>query len=203
MKTLRVAAFLSGVALAVSMGRAAQEPGGADLEPTYRSACQWWSELPKKWTPVGWRNHLFRYDVLFNGAVVAEPHMNRRTAQWAGQGMLLWPSVADPADDGTIQQGWRTDHEAPVLWTDWGRSAFGDAHPAGVSLRQEVFAHLPDAETPLIGHMVKVANQLAKQEGIFEKGYRLVISCGKEGGQVVPHLHMHLLGGRTMPVGLA
>ncbi len=59
-------------------------------------------------------------------------------------------------------------------------------------------AHLPDDETPLIGHMVKIANQLAREEGIFESGYRLVISCGKQGGQEVPHLHMHLLGGRQL-----
>ena len=61
---------------------------------------------------------------------------------------------------------------------------------------------LSDAETPIIGHMTKVANQLAKQEGISEKGYRLVISCGKEGGQVVSHLHMHLLGGRDLGLAL-
>jgi len=61
---------------------------------------------------------------------------------------------------------------------------------------------LSDAETPIIGHMTKVANQLAKQEGISEKGYRLVISCGEEGGQVVPHLHMHLLGGRNLGMAL-
>jgi len=59
-------------------------------------------------------------------------------------------------------------------------------------------AHLSDAETPLIGHMTKVANQLARQEGVFESGYRLVINCGEQGGQIVPHLHMHLLGGRNL-----
>ena len=59
-------------------------------------------------------------------------------------------------------------------------------------------AHLPEAELPLIGHMVNVANQLAKGEGIAESGYRLVINCGKEGGQLVPHLHLHLLGGRKL-----
>jgi len=59
-------------------------------------------------------------------------------------------------------------------------------------------AHLSDAEAPLIGHMVKVANQLAREGGISESGYRLVISSGEEGGQVVPHLHMHLLGGRRL-----
>jgi len=59
-------------------------------------------------------------------------------------------------------------------------------------------AELTDAEMSLIGHMAKVANQLAKQAGIVESGYRLVISSGEQGGQIVPHLHMHLLGGRKL-----
>ena len=59
-------------------------------------------------------------------------------------------------------------------------------------------AHLADAETPLVGHMVKIANQLARKEGIAENGYRLVINSGEQGGQLVPHLHMHLLGGRRL-----
>jgi histidine triad (HIT) family protein len=59
-------------------------------------------------------------------------------------------------------------------------------------------AHLPDAEIPLIGHMVKVANQLAREGGVAKSGYRLVINCGEQGGQLVPHLHMHLLSGRKL-----
>ena len=59
-------------------------------------------------------------------------------------------------------------------------------------------AELTDAEMSLIGHMAKVANQLAKQAGIVESGYRLVVSSGEQGGQIVPHLHMHLLGGRRL-----
>ncbi len=59
-------------------------------------------------------------------------------------------------------------------------------------------AALADDDTTIIGHMVRVANQLARQEGVAEKGYRLVISSGEDGGQVVPHLHMHLLGGRRL-----
>lgn len=59
-------------------------------------------------------------------------------------------------------------------------------------------AHLSEAESPLIGHIVNIANQLAKGEGISESGYRLVMNCGKEGGQLVPHLHLHLLGGRKL-----
>jgi len=58
--------------------------------------------------------------------------------------------------------------------------------------------HLADVETPLIAHMVKVANQLARKEGVAESGYRLVINSGEQGGQLVPHLHMHLLGGRRL-----
>jgi len=57
---------------------------------------------------------------------------------------------------------------------------------------------LSEADLPLMVDLVKVANQLAKREGIAQKGYRLVINCGREGTQFVPHLHMHLIGGRQL-----
>jgi histidine triad (HIT) family protein len=57
---------------------------------------------------------------------------------------------------------------------------------------------MKEGEAALVGRMVAVANKLAKDEGVAEKGYRLAINCGKEGGQLVPHLHMHLLGGRKL-----
>ena len=59
-------------------------------------------------------------------------------------------------------------------------------------------AHLPEAESSLIGKMANVARWLAEEEGILERGYRLVVNCGVEGGQLVPHLHMHLLGGQQL-----
>ena len=62
-------------------------------------------------------------------------------------------------------------------------------------------ASLPDLQGDdfgMVGRMVKVANDLTKKEGIAEKGYRLVINSGKDGTQLVPHLHMHLLGGRQL-----
>ncbi|MFC2040921.1 histidine triad nucleotide-binding protein [Chloroflexota bacterium] len=62
--------------------------------------------------------------------------------------------------------------------------------------------HLSGAESSLVGGMVNTANQLAKREGIAESGYRLVMNCGKQGGQLVPHLHLHLLGGRQLSDGL-
>ena len=59
-------------------------------------------------------------------------------------------------------------------------------------------AHLSEEESPLIGQMINIANQLAKREGISESGYRLVMNCGEQGGQLVPHLHLHLLGGKKL-----
>ncbi len=50
----------------------------------------------------------------------------------------------------------------------------------------------------LFGHMTVVANDMARRERVFEKGYRLVVNCGDEGGQTVGHLHMHVLGGRQL-----
>ncbi len=55
-----------------------------------------------------------------------------------------------------------------------------------------------EAETLLMGHMVMVAKKLAEQEGVAATGYRLVINCGRQGGQLVPHLHLHLLAGRQL-----
>ncbi len=59
-------------------------------------------------------------------------------------------------------------------------------------------AQISEADSALIGRMVAIANQLAKGEDVADKGYRLAINCGKEGGQAVPHLHLHLLGGRRL-----
>ena len=53
-------------------------------------------------------------------------------------------------------------------------------------------------EMPILGKMASAAKKLAERESISETGYRIVVKCGPEGGQVVPHLHMHLLGGRQL-----
>jgi histidine triad (HIT) family protein len=59
-------------------------------------------------------------------------------------------------------------------------------------------AHLTKQHQALIGDLILTAQELAEREGIAESGYRLVINCGPQGGQVVPHLHLHLLGGRKL-----
>jgi histidine triad (HIT) family protein len=56
------------------------------------------------------------------------------------------------------------------------------------------------ADEALVGHMVLVAAQLARSEGIAESGYRLIINCNRDSGMEVSHLHVHLLGGK--PLGL-
>lgn len=59
-------------------------------------------------------------------------------------------------------------------------------------------AEVPESKSLLLGHILSVANKLAKSEGISERGYRVAINCGTEGTQGVPHLHLHLLGGRQL-----
>ncbi len=53
-------------------------------------------------------------------------------------------------------------------------------------------------DEPLLGHLLVVAQTLAKQEGLGESGFRVVINNGPDGGETVPHLHVHVLGGRHM-----
>ena len=50
----------------------------------------------------------------------------------------------------------------------------------------------------LIGHLFRVAAKIAKEKGIDERGFRLVINTNAEAGQAVYHIHLHLLGGRHM-----
>jgi histidine triad (HIT) family protein len=92
-----------------------------------------------------------------------------------------------------------------IVYQDGDIVAFRDINPqAPVHLliipRKHIpsLAHLSEADLPLMGQMVNTANQLAKSEGVSERGYRLVVSSGREGAQAIPHLHLHLLGGRQL-----
>ena len=57
---------------------------------------------------------------------------------------------------------------------------------------------LEQADNELIGKMISKAKEIAKMTGIEETGLRLVINAGSDGGQEVPHIHIHMLGGRRM-----
>lgn len=52
----------------------------------------------------------------------------------------------------------------------------------------------------LVGKIHTVINKIAKQEGISEKGFRVIVNCGEDGGQEVKHLHYHILGGKKLGV---
>ncbi len=56
---------------------------------------------------------------------------------------------------------------------------------------------ITEGDIKLIGHLFMVAKDIAAKEGL-DKGYRTVFNCGPHGQQSVPHLHLHLLGGRQM-----
>jgi len=94
-----------------------------------------------------------------------------------------------------------------ILYQDEQVVAFRDINPKApvhlllVPLKHiESVAELSEDEASIMGHLVTVANRLAREAGISEKGYRLVVNSGPEGGQEVPHLHLHLLGGRQMGI---
>ena len=55
-----------------------------------------------------------------------------------------------------------------------------------------------DSDETLLGHLLLTAAEIAKREGIAENGYRVVVNQGWHAGESVPHLHVHLLGGRQM-----
>ncbi|MBN1286036.1 MAG: histidine triad nucleotide-binding protein [Anaerolineae bacterium] len=104
------------------------------------------------------------------------------------------------------------DGEAParIVYRDEQITAFWDIHrQAPVHILVVPNRVIPGANdlTPgddaLVGRMVRVAAQIAKEQGIAERGYRLMINCGSEGGQTVYHLHLHLLGGRPLGPMLA
>jgi histidine triad (HIT) family protein len=57
---------------------------------------------------------------------------------------------------------------------------------------------LKESDQALAGKMLLVAKKVAEKEGIAASGYRLSINCGKDGTQVVPHIHLHVLGGRLL-----
>lgn len=97
------------------------------------------------------------------------------------------------------------DIPADIVHRDDRVVAFRDISPQApvhvLIIPREHITYLSDLtgeQSALAGHMVGVANQLARSEGIADSGYRVVVNCGEQGGQLVPHLHMHLLGGREL-----
>ncbi|MEA3297935.1 MAG: histidine triad nucleotide-binding protein [Chloroflexota bacterium] len=92
-----------------------------------------------------------------------------------------------------------------VVYEDGEFLAFRDIQPQApkhfVIIPKQHIASLRDLtekEEDLMGRLILLASKLAKKEGLDSMGYRLAINTGDEGGQAVPHLHVHLLGGRKL-----
>ncbi len=99
----------------------------------------------------------------------------------------------------------RGDVPAQIVHQDGQVTAFRDVNPqAPVHLlvipNQHVgsAAELGPGNGPLLAAMLVVANRMAEGEGVAGTGYRLVLNVGADAGQSVPHLHLHLLGGRPL-----
>jgi histidine triad (HIT) family protein len=89
-------------------------------------------------------------------------------------------------------------------------SAFRDIHPVApthilIVPNKHIASNnaVTEEDEETLGRMFLVARDLAKEEGIAESGYRLILNTGPHGGQEVYHLHLHLIGGQRMkhPMG--
>jgi histidine triad (HIT) family protein len=58
---------------------------------------------------------------------------------------------------------------------------------------------IQDEDQGLLEHMLLTAKKLATNLGIAEKGYRIAMNCNADGGQIIYHMHLHLMGGRALP----
>ena len=86
--------------------------------------------------------------------------------------------------------------EGKVTLSDLRSNSWEDA--AGKSYRFKIETRMNEADAGLLGHLMLAGAKIAKQKGIAEGGYRIVVNTGRNGGQTVFHLHLHVLGGRPM-----
>lgn len=97
------------------------------------------------------------------------------------------------------------DIPANVLFEDEDVIAFEDIMPQAPShflvipkRHISTLNDLTDADANVVGKLQITAAKVAKQKGIADNGYRVVMNCNEAGGQTVYHIHMHVLGGRAM-----
>lgn len=94
---------------------------------------------------------------------------------------------------------------ADLVYEDELALAFRDVSPQAPSHilvipRKPIqsLAHASDEDAALLGHLMRVCARVAEAEGLSEDGYRVVTNIGEHGGQSVLHLHLHVLGGRSL-----
>ena len=94
---------------------------------------------------------------------------------------------------------------ASIIYEDKKVVAFKDINPIApihylIIPKKHIASvnHLEPQDKELMGELFLAAKEIAKKEGIADNGYRLVFNVGKESGQMVDHLHLHLLGGKKL-----
>ena len=93
-----------------------------------------------------------------------------------------------------------------LIYEDYTTAAFDDLNPQApvhvLIIPKNHIARLSDVseddDARLMGHILVVANKIARERGIAEDGYRVVVNCNEGAGQSVWHVHFHLLGGRKL-----
>jgi len=99
----------------------------------------------------------------------------------------------------------RKEIPADIVYQDDLVTAFRDISPQAPThilvIPNELIPTMDDVtveDEAVLGRMMVVASKIARDEGLGEEGYRLMINCKENGGQEVPHIHLHLLGGRPL-----
>lgn len=99
----------------------------------------------------------------------------------------------------------RKEIPADIVYEDSDILAFRDIHPIApvhilIIPKKEIRSinDLVDSDQTLMGKMVLVARNIAKDLNISEKGYKLLFRVGEHGGQEIPHIHLHLIGGARL-----
>jgi histidine triad (HIT) family protein len=99
----------------------------------------------------------------------------------------------------------RKEIPAKIVYEDQWSLAFEDIHPQAPThvlvIPKQPIRSLADAtqeDKELLGHLQWVVAHVAQLRGLCESGYRVVTNIGSDGGQSVPHLHYHVLGGRAL-----
>lgn len=120
---------------------------------------------------------------------------------------MAWLRVVEQslADDNVFAKIVRGEIPCDKVYEDESVLAFRDINPVApshvlvipkrsvVSLRE-----VGEADQAELGHLLWVAAEVARREGVAESGFRVVVNNGAEAGQEVPHLHLHVIGGRGL-----
>lgn len=94
---------------------------------------------------------------------------------------------------------------AKIVFEDNNVLAFEDINPQAPvhiviipKVHIDKLSDIKEENTAMMGRLILAANEIAKEKKLLESGYRVVINCGRDAGQAVLHLHLHLLGARAM-----